>query len=244
MTDARQDFVLESELKGGRVLVVNATPEFDSKVGGLLTEVGCYVRSLDSPEELQALWEDPQTFFDAALIRVGSLDDLKACGPVVHGLRSLRHPCAAAVLAESNGEQLARESIALGAFGFMESPVSAGQLRFMAANVMTVSRCWQKMLALDSSVNGNPRLQLGQDSSNGEPSSKHYRVQCLSENAELSPREREVFGLIVDGLSNLAIAKNCRISERTVKFHVRNILSKTGTSSRRDLMVRLLNEGL
>lgn len=44
--------------------------------------------------------------------------------------------------------------------------------------------------------------------------------------AELSSREREVLRLIVMGLSNREIAQTLYISERTVKNHVTNILSR------------------
>jgi DNA-binding CsgD family transcriptional regulator len=42
----------------------------------------------------------------------------------------------------------------------------------------------------------------------------------------LSPREREVLGLVAEGRSNAAIAKKLRLSEHTVKRHVANILLK------------------
>lgn len=48
-----------------------------------------------------------------------------------------------------------------------------------------------------------------------------------SEDEELTPREREVLELMVEGVtSNRKLAKRLNLSENTVKFHVRNILDK------------------
>jgi DNA-binding CsgD family transcriptional regulator len=48
----------------------------------------------------------------------------------------------------------------------------------------------------------------------------------------LSPREREVLGLVADGLSNAAIAERLKLSDHTVKRHVANILLKLDVPTR------------
>ncbi|MDR7326159.1 MULTISPECIES: response regulator transcription factor [Catenuloplanes] len=50
--------------------------------------------------------------------------------------------------------------------------------------------------------------------------------------ARLNARELEVLDGIARGLRNRAIAAELRLSEHTVKFHVRNLLEKLGVSSR------------
>ena len=50
--------------------------------------------------------------------------------------------------------------------------------------------------------------------------------------SDLTHREREVLGLVAEGLANKAIARRLTISEHTVKFHVAAILTKLGAGSR------------
>lgn len=70
-----------------------------------------------------------------------------------------------------------------------------------------------------------------------------YIAKRLAENnirteagLRLSPREREVFGLILQGLTNKEIAAQLSISESTAKFHVSAILRKSGARSRMDVV--------
>ncbi len=49
---------------------------------------------------------------------------------------------------------------------------------------------------------------------------------------DLTTREREVLALVVEGLGNDEIGARLGLSHSTVKFHVSNILSKLGASSR------------
>lgn len=50
--------------------------------------------------------------------------------------------------------------------------------------------------------------------------------------AELTPREREVLGLMAQGLSNMAIAANLVVTDGAVEKHIRNIFGKLGLESR------------
>nr|WP_246376712.1 LuxR C-terminal-related transcriptional regulator [Conyzicola lurida] len=54
--------------------------------------------------------------------------------------------------------------------------------------------------------------------------------------ADLTPRERDVLALLAEGARNRAIGSALTISENTVKFHVANLLHKTGTTSRAQLV--------
>jgi len=62
--------------------------------------------------------------------------------------------------------------------------------------------------------------------------------------ADLSKREIEVLRLIADGLTNAAIAETLFISEKTVKSHVGNILSKLHLADRTQAAVYAWRSGL
>jgi len=56
----------------------------------------------------------------------------------------------------------------------------------------------------------------------------------------LTNSEKKVFQLICQGYTdNNGISDNLNISRHTVKFHVRNILRKSGTSNRKELLIRI-----
>ncbi|HMQ50782.1 MAG TPA: response regulator transcription factor [Anaerolineae bacterium] len=61
---------------------------------------------------------------------------------------------------------------------------------------------------------------------------------------ELSDRELEVLRLIADGLNNADIAEKLVISEKTVKSHVSNILSKLHLGDRTQAAVYAWREGV
>jgi DNA-binding NarL/FixJ family response regulator len=57
---------------------------------------------------------------------------------------------------------------------------------------------------------------------------------------ELTAREREVLGLVAEGLSNRAIAARLFVTERTVEAHVKQIFQKLGLEARPESHRRVL----
>ena len=60
----------------------------------------------------------------------------------------------------------------------------------------------------------------------------------------LTPREIEVLGLLVEGLSNKTMASLLGISDQTVKFHVASICGKLGAANRTNAVRRAIRRGL
>lgn len=60
----------------------------------------------------------------------------------------------------------------------------------------------------------------------------HAATHSPSPGHDLTPREREVLALMVEGLNNPEIAQRLVVSQSTVKFHVSSILSKLNATSR------------
>ncbi len=56
----------------------------------------------------------------------------------------------------------------------------------------------------------------------------------------LTTREKEVFTLLVKGLSTKEIALSLNISEKTVRNHISNVMQKLGVKGRANAVIELL----
>jgi len=61
------------------------------------------------------------------------------------------------------------------------------------------------------------------------------RKRDASTQLQLTPMERKVAQLVSSGMSNKDVAAQCWISPRTVAFHLRNVFTKAGVTSRGEL---------
>ena len=56
----------------------------------------------------------------------------------------------------------------------------------------------------------------------------------------LTPREKEIFELLIDNFTTKEIAKRLKISEKTVRNHISNVMQKLGVTGRASAVVELL----
>lgn len=56
----------------------------------------------------------------------------------------------------------------------------------------------------------------------------------------LTPREKEIFTLLIDNYSTKDIAENLNISEKTVRNHISNVMQKLDVTGRASAVVELI----
>lgn len=56
----------------------------------------------------------------------------------------------------------------------------------------------------------------------------------------LTPREKEIFNLLIDNYSTKDISAKLNISEKTVRNHISNVMQKLGVKGRAAAVVELL----
>ncbi|MEU7132510.1 response regulator transcription factor [Streptomyces sp. NPDC046261] len=99
----------------------------------------------------------------------------------------------------------------------------------------------QKLLAEFFAEHGEDGNPPGTGAQNTRGSRDVSVKQALS---LLTPREREVLGLVAQGKSNRQVASSLEISEKTVKNHLSAVFSKVGAADRTQAVVFGIRGGL
>jgi two-component system, NarL family, response regulator NreC len=86
---------------------------------------------------------------------------------------------------------------------------------------------------------GNNQIHLNESELKDMP--KDFLMRSARDTSDaydvLTPREREVFNLVVKGLTNAAIAVRLSISRRTVEVHRHNLLRKLGLRNQQEQLI-------
>jgi DNA-binding CsgD family transcriptional regulator len=70
-----------------------------------------------------------------------------------------------------------------------------------------------------------------------------WAIHRLAQRTRLTGREQDIVALVLDGLLNPEIAEHLEITRSTVKWHMHNIFTKTGTTNREGLIREALQLG-
>lgn len=116
----------------------------------------------------------------------------------------------------------------------VDSALKAGAMSYLLKNISA----GELVAAIRGAATGQARLS---------PEAAQVLIQELRNpqpGFDLTDREREILKLMVDGMPNSSIADKLVVSQSTVKFHVSNILSKLGATSRTEAVSIALKQNL
>lgn len=161
---------------------------------------------------------------DLAMPGVRGLDTLAELGELLPATKIL-------LLTASVSKEQVVQAMQLGARGVILKEATS-QLLFSAIRRVMEGQYW---IARDTVTDLVEALK---------GASSREEITNRSKDYGLTPREREIVDLVVAGFTNLDIARQCSISEQTVKHHVSSIYDKLGVFNRVELALFAVNHQL
>ena len=118
---------------------------------------------------------------------------------------------------------------------YVEGVLKAGATSYLLKNVSAE----ELVSAINKVVLDQPSLS---------PEAAQVLIQTVNDpsqpGTDLTDREHEILALMVEGKSNSEISESIFITQATVKYHVSNILSKLGVTSRTEAVVIAIKNNL
>ena len=155
------------------------------------------------------------------------------------GIEATRQLCAGGddtaprilILTTFDLDEYVYDALQAGASGFLLKDVRAEAL-FDAVRVVAAG---DALLAPDGHAAPDRRVRAAPPAP---------RAPAPDELSALTPREKEILGLVAEGLSNHEIAERLVLSDETVKTHVSHVLRKLGLRDRAQAVVVAYESGL
>lgn len=161
---------------------------------------------------------------DLSMPRMSGLEALRELEGCRDGIRTI-------VLAGAIDRQHLLAAVHLGVRGLLLKDVTT-ELMFEAIVTVMSGQYWlEQTLVTDLLETVRPLIQSS-SSSGGKFS------------YGLTPRERQVLGMVVAGYPNKEIARSCSVSEQTIKHHLTRMFDKVGASTRVELAMLATRHGL
>lgn len=198
--------IIDSLSRQQKVYVVDDDPSARESLCWLLSTEGIETEAFASAEAFLAAWSASWSGCITVDIQMPGKSGLQ----LQTELNALGNRMPVIVLTGHADVPVAIRAMKQGAQDFLQKPYSDGEL-----------------LACVRSA-----LELGQRIDRNELE-RNAAVNAIE---KLTEREREVMGLVVDGLTNKAIASELGISEKTVEAHRSRVMDKTAASSLSDLV--------
>jgi DNA-binding NarL/FixJ family response regulator len=158
--------------------------------------------------------------FDAAIIDV----DAGHIGyNLVLQLAEAAAPCRSVILGSNLDRASVREAFLAGVVACLRKPVDSRVLAAALRRAVDATRVMRR--CIDDAEVSMTAMEIGSDTS--------------VDLSVLTRRESEILELVMEGRSTRDMAGHLSVSERTVKFHVSNVLRKLGVDSRLSLLAKL-----
>lgn len=210
-----------------RVVLIDDHTLFRAGLEGLLVSRGIEIAaSVDSGTDCVALVNKINPDVVLLDMRMPDLDGLT----VLRTLRTQNVSMPIVMLTTSTEESDLVESLRAGAQGYLLKDMEPDALVIALRDIVAGKTVVAPDLA--------PILAKAVKGKSDEP------ISTKSPFSELTPRETEILGLLAEGQSNKAIARNLGISDGTVKLHVKAILRKLNVHSRVEAAVMAVERGL
>lgn len=210
-----------------RTLIIDDHTLFRVGLEGLLTSRGIeVVASVGSGHEAQRLVDELNPDIILLDMRMPGINGLE----VLTMLREKNESLPIVMLTTSTDENDLLKSLRSGAQGYLLKDMEPDELvlalREIVAGKTVVAPDLAPILA---------RAVQGKTTEEDEKDDSPFSA--------LTPRETEILGLLAEGQSNKAIARNLGISDGTVKLHVKAILRKLNVHSRVEAAVMAVERG-
>ena len=211
-----------------RVILIDDHTLFRVGLEGLLTSRGIEViASVGSGQDCLRLVGDLKPDIILLDMRMPGINGLG----VLELLRQHDPELPVVMLTTSTDEGDLLESLRQGAQGYLLNDMEPDELVLALRDIVS----GKTVVAPDLAPILAKAVQGGGASEKKEPEASPF--------SELTPRETEILGLLAEGQSNKAIARNLGISDGTVKLHVKAILRKLDVHSRVEAAVMAVEQG-
>ncbi len=210
------------------VMIVDDHPMVRAGLRSMLTAPDVTVVG-DAGSGQEAIRKIPQLTPDVTLmdIRMEDMDGIAA----LQAIKAAKITTRVIMVTTYKNTTYLLQALAAGAAGFVLKDISREDL---LANVRAVA-------AGESRIDQDFLQRVLRQLNESEPDEQTVSLEMLE---RLTPRENDVLQLLVEGLTNQAIAKVLGLRVGTVKSYVQTILRKLDVSDRTQAVVKAIRSGL